>query len=219
MRHSTQNYLKAIYSFVEIDDKLIVKVNELAKKLNTSTPSVSEMIKRLEQDGYVKNQPYKGVRLTKKGLDIGKNMTRHHRIWETYLNKVLGFTWDEVHDEAELLEHASSTKVIDKLEELMGFPPFDPHGNPIPDRVGNVPLIKDEKLLSDCNVGDSFKIVRFVDLDKHYLTYLENSGVKLQSQLKIKDILDFDGTMVCSLYNQQLNFSRVAAKHIFVTLK
>jgi len=219
MKHSTQNYLKAIYQLSELDGKTTVKVNDLAKKLSISMPAVSEMMKRLESDGYVKIKPYKGVSLTAKGKDLGVTMVRHHRIWETYLWSVLGFTWDEVHDEAELLEHASSNKVIDRLESLMDYPQFDPHGNPIPDSKGHLPVIKNEQLLSTCIVGDSCSIVRFVDLDSSYLTFLLQHGIAPNSKLKITDILAFDGTLVCDINGQSFHFSSQAANQIFVILK
>ncbi len=218
MKTSTQNYLKAIYQLSELEDKSIVKVVDLSKKLNVSMASVSEMVKRLEQDGYVKNTPYKGLVLTKKGSHIGCNMVRHHRIWETYLFRVLEFTWDEVHDEAELLEHASSNKVIEKLEILMGYPKFDPHGNPIPDKNGVIPTISNETLLSSCQKGDCCSIVRFVDLDNTYLHFLNKHNVSVHSSLRIDDILEFDGTVVCCINNHALHFSNHAANHIYVVV-
>tara|TARA_B100000700_G_C14974080_1_gene822927 strand:- start:758 stop:1417 length:660 start_codon:yes stop_codon:yes gene_type:complete len=217
VKQSTQNYLKAIYHLSELEDKPIIKVNDVSKKLNISMASVSEMIKRLEHHGYVTSQPYKGLKLTSKGRDVGCNMVRHHRIWETYLFKVLEFTWDEVHDEAELLEHASSNKVIEKLEALMNYPQFDPHGNPIPDKNGRVPIISNEQLLSSCKKGDRCSIVRFVDLDSRYLSFLEKHDVLLQSKLIIDECLEFDGTMVCLVKNHSIHFSKQATNHIYVT--
>ena len=140
MKQSTQNYLKIIFSLSQNQIGTMVKVSEISKKLNISPAAVSDMVKKLEHAGYVKSLPYKGLSLTKTGWKIGCNMVRHHRLWEAFLHSELGIPWDEVHDEAERLEHACSDTLINKIEEKMGFPKFDPHGNPIPDRHGNIAI-------------------------------------------------------------------------------
>lgn len=139
VKQSTQNYLKTIFSLSASTPDTPVKVSDISKKLEISPAAVTDMVKKLEHDGYVISQPYKGLVLTESGWKIGCNMVRHHRLWEAFLHSELGLSWDEVHEEAERLEHACSDKIINKIEEKMNFPKFDPHGNPIPDRDGNLP--------------------------------------------------------------------------------
>jgi DtxR family Mn-dependent transcriptional regulator len=141
MKHSTQNYLKTIFSLSGTTPNSIVKVSDISKKLDVSPAAVTDMVKKLEQEGYVKSEPYKGLVLTESGWKVGCNMVRHHRLWEAFLHLELGLSWDEVHEEAEQLEHACSDKLINKIEEKMNFPKYDPHGHPIPDRYGNFPTL------------------------------------------------------------------------------
>lgn len=216
MKQSTQNYLKVIFSICYPDIRSMVKVSEISKKLDISPAAVTEMIKKLVSEGYVVNEPYKGVRLTKKGEKIGRNMVRHHRLWEAYLHQVLGLPWDKVHEEAERLEHACSDYLIDKIEEHLGFPQFDPHGNPIPDREGNIPHISNEQSLSKCVSGDACRLVRVVDLDKTFLNYIDSTGLQLGDEIVVKEVLEFDQTFVCEAKGQPIHFSRRAAEHIFV---
>ena len=139
IKQSTQNYLKTIFSLSGPKREVAVKVSDISKKLEVSPAAVTDMVKKLEHDGYVISQPYKGLTLTESGWKVGCNMVRHHRLWEAFLHLELGLSWDEVHEEAERLEHACSDKLINKIEEKMNFPKCDPHGHPIPDRDGNIP--------------------------------------------------------------------------------
>ena len=138
MKQSTQNYLKTIFSFCVSDPKRVVKVSEISKKLEVTPAAVTDMIRKLEGEGFVTSEPYRGLQLTKRGWDVGCNMVRHHRLWESFLYTELGLPWDKVHEEAERLEHACSDELINKIEEKLGFPKLDPHGNPIPDRHGKI---------------------------------------------------------------------------------
>lgn len=135
---ATENYLKTIFSLSLLSEDGQVKVSDISKRLDISMPAVTDMIKKLTHDKYVTSKPYKGIKLTQKGRAIGCNMVRHHRIWEVFLNQELDVPLDQVHDEAERLEHACSDYLIDRIEAKLGFPTLDPHGNPIPDRNGNL---------------------------------------------------------------------------------
>lgn len=137
--NSTQNYLKIMYSLFLSDGKTQVKGSELSKRLGISQAAVTDMIRRLASDGFAENVPYKGIRLTQKGIDIGRNMVRHHRIWEVFLHQELHIPLDQIHQEAEHLEHAGSNFLINQLDKKLGFPTHDPHGNPIPSRDGHIP--------------------------------------------------------------------------------
>lgn len=140
MKESTQNYLKIIFSLSDNRFNTVVKVSDISKRLEVSPAAVTDMVKKLESEGFVKSEPYRGLTLTETGWKIGCNMVRHHRLWEAFLHLELGLPWDKVHEEAERLEHACSDDLINKIEEKMNFPTVDPHGNPIPDRYGNFPL-------------------------------------------------------------------------------
>ena len=133
MEVSTEDYLKAIFNLQQVDSGT-VKTLAISERLKISPAAVSEMLRKLSDKGLVNHAPYRGVSLTKKGVQSGRNMVRRHRILEMYLYKVLDFPWDQLHEEAERLEHAASDALIDRLEEKLRFPKFDPHGSPIPER-------------------------------------------------------------------------------------
>jgi DtxR family transcriptional regulator, Mn-dependent transcriptional regulator len=216
MKQSTQNYLKTIFSLGYPNLKKKVKPSDIAKKLDVSPAAVTDMLKKLESSGYAKTEPYAGVTLTQEGIKVGCNMVRHHRLWESFLSQVLNIPWDKVHDEAERLEHACSDELINKIESHLGFPKFDPHGNPIPDINGNIPKpIKDTQLVN-CKAGQSAKISRVVNTDESFLNYLRKKGVYLGKEIHLKEILDFDGTLVCEVDGESLSLSKQAAEHIFV---
>ena len=134
---SIEDYLKNIYTIKLAVGK--VSTSLLAEKLGVSAAAVSDMVSKLSRTGYIKNTPYKGFELTKKGQDIAINLIRKHRIWEVFLLKHLKYPWEQVHTEAENLEHASSDELILKLEDFLEFPKYDPHGDPIPTADGVVP--------------------------------------------------------------------------------
>lgn len=132
INQTIENYLKTIVN-ISIDENVEqIKVSTIAKRLEISVPAVTDKVRKLEIDGYVINEPYKGVRLTKKGKLLGLNMIRHHRLWEVFLTEELGMNEDQVHDEAERLEHACSDALMDKIDQKLGYPTEDPHGKPIP---------------------------------------------------------------------------------------
>lgn len=214
--HSVENYLKTIFSLSNFLEEDIIKTNDISKRLGISAPAVTDMIKKLEREKYVKNIPYKGVSLTKKGKILGSKMLRNHRLWESYLNEILDVPWDKVHDEAERLEHACTDYLMDKLDDALGNPQFDPHGNPIPDKEGNVAKIKAECKLSECTVGDFCYILRVVDLGEQFLKYLNSSSITLKSKIKIIDILDFDGSYICEFKGSKITLSKLVCDQIYV---
>ncbi len=133
---SEENYLKTIFHFQTKDDN--VTTNELAERLQTKPASITDMMKKLKTRKLVNYQPYRGFRLTQEGKKIALSIIRRHRLWEYFLAEKLKFNWDEVHEVAEQLEHVSSKKLIDKLDEYLDHPKFDPHGDPIPDTNGKM---------------------------------------------------------------------------------
>ena len=219
MQSTLENYLKTIFNLCQSDLESVVKVSHISKRLGISAPAVTDMVRKLQSEGYVTNKPYKGVSLTPTGREVGRNMVRRHRLWEAFLHQELGLPWDKVHDEAERLEHACSDMLIDTLEKKLGFPKTDPHGNPIPQRDGDIPELPADVPLSEKKEGSQCMISRVVDLDREFLKYIESIGIGLGEMFTIKSVLDFDNTVICLFDNKEISFSGRAAQHIYVIEK
>lgn len=185
--------------------------------LEVTPAAVSDMLKRLAEDGFIQYAPYKGVRLTQKGQSVGQNMLRRHRIWELFLHQQVGLPWNSVHQEAEQLEHASSDGLINRLDELLGFPSFDPHGDPIPSKEGVFPDVSAHIPLSQCFIGATVKVVRVNDSRNDFLDYLDSIGIGLNTVLDIKGIHGFDHSYVVSCNGSNVTLSLFAAQQLFVT--
>lgn len=211
---SKEDYLSTIYKFR--DDGGEIKPNLIAESLSISNAAVTDMLRKLSTDGLVIYKKYKGIKLTVEGENYAKNMVRRHRIWETFLNQVLGISWDKVHDEAEKLEHSSSDELINKIEEYLDFPESDPHGYPIPDRKGKVPKHKSAVAISELTKSDKAEVIRVNDTNQGLLSYISKIGIELGKVILIKDILDFDGSMLLTINNQDVNISKAIASNIFV---
>ena len=213
---SIEDYLKNIYTIKLAVGK--VSTSLLAEKLGVSAAAVSDMVSKLSRTGYIKNTPYKGFELTKKGQDIAINLIRKHRIWEVFLLKHLKYPWEKVHTEAENLEHASSDELILKLEDFLEFPKYDPHGDPIPDRNGK--FIHDElKPLSNINIGESVTIKRVPDENSEVLLYLTKMGLKLNDKVKVVEKINFDNSIQILVKKNKIFLSEKLANSIFVDYK
>ena len=215
MENSTENYLKTIFNLSQRDSNE-VKSADIAARLNISTPAVSEMLRKLTDQGFIDHKPYKGVSLTRKGERYGCNMVRRHRIWEMYLHKVLDYPWHKVHAEAEKLEHASSDDLINVLDEKLDFPTTDPHGDPIPSKDGKMPKLEKMIQLSDCKSEKNYKVLRVVDFNEEFISYIDSVGIKPQSNIKITHIRDFDKSITIELEKKEITLSYFSAQHIFV---
>ncbi len=177
---TVENYLKAIYmaQSVESDDgKRLVPMGQLADVLGVVPGTTTSMVKGLADSGLVAYEPYNGVRLTAAGQKLAALVLRRHRLMELFLVQVLGMSWAEVHDEAERLEHAASDRVIDLIDEMLGRPSTDPHGDPIPDPEGTV-VTQDYRTLLTCPVGTPVVVTRVTYQDAEFLRFLENSDLK-----------------------------------------
>lgn len=177
---TVENYLKAIYmaQSVESDDgKRLVPMGQLADVLGVVPGTTTSMVKGLADSGLVAYEPYNGVRLTAAGQKLAALVLRRHRLMELFLVQVLGMSWAEVHDEAERLEHAASDRVIDLIDEMLGRPSTDPHGDPIPDQEGTV-VTHDYPTLLTCPVGTPVVVTRVTYQDAEFLRFLENSDLK-----------------------------------------
>ena len=161
---SKEDYLSAIYKYRETDG--MIKANCIADKLSISNAAVTDMLKKLAHDGFVDYKRYKGIKLTTNGEEYAKNMVRRHRIWEVFLHQIVGMPWDKVHEEAHNLEHGASEELINRMEEMLDFPAFDPHGDPIPDKNGSLPKQKQTTPLSLVSKGETVQVVRVNDFDK-----------------------------------------------------
>ena len=188
MNRAEEDYVKMIYLQTVEKDLALVKLQELSEEIGVTIQTTNEMIKRLEKNGLVKYIPYKGVKLTKQGENEAIRMIRSHRVLEVFLTETLKFNWGEVHEDAELLEHSASERVINALYNFLGKPESDPHGNPIPKSdVETLPVT--QLSIHDLVVGDKFVIER-VSENKSLLSYLDKQGIKLKDEftLKAKDV-------------------------------
>ncbi|MBT5856162.1 metal-dependent transcriptional regulator [bacterium] len=215
MEDPKENYLKTIVKLQKGGEH--VKPTLIAEALGVTPSAVTDMAKTLQKDGHVDYVPYQGVRLTVKGQMKGLTMIRRHRIWELYLHKVLGYSWDQVHEEAEMLEHASTDTLINKLEEVLQYPLYDPHGDPIPSKTGQLPPQRDFIMLSAVAPGTCVTVLRVNDHDDGFLRYLDEIGVHIQGQIEVKEKRDFDQSLKVSISGKEVTLSHFAAQNIFVT--
>jgi len=214
MQISKENYLKAIYS-LELKKKTLIKTQDLANHLQISPASVTEMLKKLAAENHLSYTPYKGAKLLKKGLNLAKKIIRRHRILELYLHKKLQFNWDEVHTEAENLEHAVSDNLINKMEEILNFPQFDPHGDPIPDINGILPKQNDIPLSKITKQSNAI-ISRVSDESPEFLNYLKSISLIINKRIKIKERRNFDNAIIIEINKKTIEISPLSAEKIRV---
>lgn len=208
-----ENYIKAIYHAQEGDD--LVSTNKIAARMNTKASSVTDMLKKLADKQLVEYIPYKGSRLTKNGLDYVMQIIRKHRLWEVFLVQKLQFSWDEVHEVAEQLEHIQSRKLINELDKLLGFPKQDPHGDPIPDRDGNLEKTSNV-MLSQLSKNDEGTIAGVVDTSTAFLKYLDKHNVQLGSSIKFVDREEYDQSVIIEVDGEKLTVSQKTADHLYI---
>lgn len=210
-----ENYLKAIFAIIE-NNKRTASTNEIAEKMQTKAPTVTDMIKRLGQKELINYQPYQGVKFSPVGLKHALLLVRKHRIWETFLVNKLGFGWSEVHDIAEELEHVKSIDLINRLDEFLGFPKNDPHGDPIPDREGRLEFHQ-EITIANMELNQMGLVVGLKDTSPDFLNYLVKSGLTLGTSVGIKDINDFDQSIDIFIGGTAMQtVSHEVAKNIYI---
>lgn len=219
LSNTEENYIKCIYHVSENDAKKQVSTNEIADNLQTTAASVSDMLKKLTQKELINYTKYKGVSLTEQGNLKALKIIRKHRLWEVFLVKHLNFAWDEVHEVAEQLEHINSVLLIQRLDEFLGFPNYDPHGDPIPSADGTMPLIK-QTPLTEVSKNEKGVVTGVNDSSKTFLQYLDKVGIGLNSYIQIIDIIEFDNSLEILLDDKKSLFiSPEVAKNIYITLK
>ncbi|MEZ4900911.1 MAG: metal-dependent transcriptional regulator [Spirosomataceae bacterium] len=210
-----ENYLKTIF-FLSIGTDQWVSTNALAESTNTRAASVSDMLKRLAEKELINYQKYRGVRLTDEGERLALLVIRKHRLWEVFLAEKLQFGWDEVHVIAEELEHIRSERLIEKLDAFLGYPQFDPHGDPIPNAKGQMPELSYRKL-SEVMTGKTVLMMGVCEHSPAFLQHLDKSGLTLGCSLKVEEINTFDQSICVLIDNQHPLFvSHEVAKNLLV---
>ncbi len=209
-----ENYLKAIYHLSDGGSKAVL-TNELAEAMCTKAASATDMIKKLSAKEFISYEKYYGVNVTPKGKTEALMVIRKHRLWETFLVETLGFTWDEVHEVADQLEHINSPRLIQKLDEFLGYPTVDPHGDQIPDSKGKLklqPLIS----LDQVKTGYQGKISAVKDSDSNLLKYLDKIGAKPGIKIKILGKEEYDESMEILIDDHRVFISKEVSQNILV---
>ncbi|WP_339864792.1 metal-dependent transcriptional regulator [uncultured Algoriphagus sp.] len=188
-----ENYLKAIYHLSDGGTKS-VSTNDVAAEMKTKPASVSDMLRKLGDKEVIEYRKYYGVNITEEGKKRALNTIRKHRLWEVFLVDKLQFAWDEVHEVAEELEHIQSPLLIQRLDEFLNYPKFDPHGDPIPDEFGDVKA-RPRLALNEMEIDSSGQIVAVKDSSAAFLKYLDKVGAYIGARIKILDKVEFDGSM------------------------
>ena len=211
---SEENYLKTIYHLSLISNKGIT-TNAIAKKLETKASSVTDMVQKLSEKELIIYKKYQGVTLTEFGKKTAANIVRKHRLWEVFLVEKLNFSWDEVHDVAEQLEHIKSQKLIQELDAFLGFPTHDPHGDPIPDDKGNLKIIQ-KSLLSTLVKNESGICVGVIDSSSEFLQFLDKKGITLGKQITVLEKEEFDDSLSILINEKKLSISQKIANNLYI---
>lgn len=212
---SKEDYLSVIYKSADTNGE--IKANQIAEQLNISPAAVTDMLRKLSKEGYVDYKRYKGTKLTKSGEEYARSMVRRHRIWELFLHQIVGLPWDKVHNEAHNLEHSASDELINKMEEMLDFPEYDPHGDPIPDKNGKLPKGNVGIPLSSVENGHKVKVNRVHDFDSSFLQYISKIGIELNKEITVVESLEFDNSILVKIDKKETNLSSKVAANIFVT--
>lgn len=212
-----ENYLKAIFHLSSQGEKS-VSTNAIALELNTTPASVSDMIRKLSKKKALYYEKYKGVNVSPKGKEIALRVIRKHRLWEVFLVQKLKFKWDEVHDIAEQLEHIKSPILIKRLDDFLGFPKYDPHGDPIPDEDGKFHDLKKQPL-SQSLVGAKGAVIGVEDSSSSFLKYLDKVGISIGTELTIVDKNDFDGSLDVEFDGKTITVSPIASENISIVVE
>lgn len=211
---SEENYLKTIFH-LETREGTVVSTNAIAEKIESKASSVTDMVKKLAEKDYVNYKKYQGVSLTRKGRDTAVSIIRKHRLWETFLVNKLNFSWDEVHDVAEQLEHIKSEKLINELDIFLGFPTHDPHGDPIPDKDGNIQKLN-KVPLSEFKEQQKSTLISVKDSSDDFLRYLDKHNIKIGDSIKVLNIEPFDKSLKVEVNNTEMVLSDQVAENLYL---
>ena len=210
-----ENYLKAIYSLnLNRNDKEL-GTNELANYLSISPATVSSMLKKLREKEFIHYKKYGAILLLDKGEREACAVIRKHRLWETFLVEKMEFTWDEIHEVAEQLEHIKSKKLVDQLDKLLGYPEYDPHGDPIPNANGVINGMH-KTTLSQESTGKSLKVVGVKKDSPAFLKHITQLGLVINSKVMIKTLHEFDGSLDVEIDGKPNMITRQVAENVYV---
>ena len=213
---SEENYLKSIYNLGKRGSHA-VSTNAIAEKVEAKASSVTDMLKKLSEKQLVNYVKYQGVSLTNDGKRTAANVVRKHRLWEVFLVNKLNFSWDEVHDIAEQLEHIKSEKLVNELNDFLGNPTHDPHGDPIPDKDGNSPKFQ-KILLSQINQQVVCICTGVKDSSASFLKYLDKHRIALGTTIQVLTKESFDESMTIKINNSVLTISKEIANNLYVKI-
>lgn len=208
-----EDFLKAVYLLEQEHER--VQTSILAESLGITAPSTTEMAKKLARANLVEHEPYRGIRLTAVGKRVALEIVRNHRLLELFLVQSLDYSWDEVHEEAERLEHAISERLAQRIAEYLGHPAFDPHGDPIPSPEGDV-YQRDLTPLSEWPRGDVGRVSRLLDQTPEMLRYLADKGLTIGAVIKVESVDPFDGPMTLKVNANQQVIGVNVAQYILI---
>ncbi|HTM53881.1 MAG TPA: metal-dependent transcriptional regulator [Pirellulales bacterium] len=214
---TVENYVKTIYQICLAGDGQAA-TGQLAQALGVSPGTVTSMLKTLGESNLVTYTPYEGVRLTQAGEALALRIVRRHRLIELFLVRTLDLTWDEVHEEAENMEHAVSDRLVDRMDAFLGHPVADPHGDPIPRSDGSYETPA-SRSLAECSVGDEFLLARVIDQSPEFLRFLSSSGLPLGAEGRVVANGSEAGIVTVKVAGKQTTLGRAAADKIRVTPK
>lgn len=209
-----ENYLKAIYHLSQKQDSG-VSTNAIAKKIEAKASSVTDMLKKLADKQLISYIKYKGVSLTEKGRLAAVDIIRKHRLWEVFLVDNLNFSWDEVHEVAEQLEHIKSSKLVNELEAFLDFPTHDPHGDPIPDKDGQIQRTN-KIVLSQSTLNRRYKCVGVLDSSSEFLKYLDKHNIGIGTEILVLDREEFDHSLTIKIQQKNMVMSKAITSNIYV---
>ena len=212
-----ENYLKAIFKLSEKNPDNIT-TNSIASTISTAPASVTDMLRKLSDKKLIHYEKYRGVQLTKKGREAAVMLIRNHRLWEVFLLDKLGFTWDQVHEVAEEMEHVRSPLLIARLEKFLGYPKYDPHGDPIPDAQGHINY-HEQVSLSELKGGEKGKVVGVVEQSANFLRYLDKINLAINSTVEVLELNDYDNSRLIKLGKNQVFVSEKVCGNLIVERK
>jgi DtxR family Mn-dependent transcriptional regulator len=213
--YTEENYLKAIYKILEKGNSS-ASTNAISSEMNTSAASVTDMLKRLAEKDCIDYKKYKGVTLTEKGENIATTLIRKHRLWEVFLVEKLNFSWDEIHEIAEEMEHIQSEELVNRLDAFLHYPQFDPHGDPIPDAEGHFTFRK-QRALTELPLDKSAIVVGVKESSSPFLQYLTQQGLTLGTEIKLLEKFDYDGSVKVLIGNsKELVLSQKVSNNLYV---
>ena len=206
---SEENYLKSIFNLSEFGNKK-VSTNSISKILNIEPASVTDMIKKLSKKKLIYHERYKGSSISKSGIKIALQIIRRHRLWEVFLHDKLKFKWDQIHELAEELEHVSSDNLIDSLDKFLKYPKIDPHGDPIPNKLGEIDFV-DKISIYDLSINEKGIVSRIINEDDEFFNLLKKLDIEIGTEIKMIDKIEYDDSLEISINNKSVIISKQIA--------